>query len=321
MMTTFSVVLCTYNGARYLREQLDSIATQTVLPSELIACDDVSTDASVEMLTDFATHASFPVRIVRNPVNLRSTANFAQGMALATGDVIVLADQDDRWQPHKLERFQQEWQQFPETDLIFTDAELIDGKGQRLGRRLWDSIGFSCGFRQWVQCGRTFEVLLKRYIMTGATMAFRSELREQLLPIPTTWVHDAWIAILVAAMRGRIVMLPEPLIDYRLHASQQIGAQQRNYWEQYQFARTITAADLEQQALQFQQAAEHLEPHLGTDDVHVRALLAKTTHLRSRACMKTHRWRRYPQALLEFASGHYNRYSLGWKALLVDLLT
>lgn len=320
-MTTFSVVLCTYNGARYLREQLDSIAAQTVLPTELIACDDVSTDDTVAILNEFATRVPFPVRIFRNPVNLRSTANFAQGIERATGDVIVLTDQDDRWRPEKLARFQQLWQSAPETNLVFTDAEMIDAAGQRLQRRLWDSIGFSAGFRRWVQTGRTFDVLLKRYIMTGATMAFRASLRDRFLPIPAEWVHDAWIAMIVAAIAGRIEMLPEPLIDYRQHSSQQIGAQQRNYWQQYRFARTITAANLEQQAAQFQQAAERVRELLSPTAPPATALWQKVDHLRARAAMKQRSWRRYPLATREFLTGRYNRYSLGWKAFVVDLLT
>jgi len=320
-MTKFSVLLCTYNGASYLREQLDSIAAQTVLPRELIACDDVSTDDTVSILNEFATRAPFPVRIVRNPVNLRSTANFAQGISLCTGEVIVLSDQDDRWHANKLARFEQVWQDDPGTDVIFTDADMIDASGKPLGKRLWDSVGFSPGFRHWVQAGRTLDVLLKRYIMTGATMAFRATLRDSLMPIPHSWVHDAWIAMIVAATGGQIVMLPEALIDYRSHASQQIGARQRNYWQQYLFARSIKASDLEQQAAQFQLAAERVHQLLGSEHSTAVALSEKARHLRRRAEMKQHPWQRFPWAVREFVTGRYQRYSLGWKAFLVDVLT
>src|SRR5580698_1985958 len=97
-----SVALCTYNGERFLPEQLASIREQSRLPDELVICDDASADQSVAIATRFAERAPFPVRIEANSRNLGSTPNFARAIELCNGDAIVLSDQDDVWLPDKL---------------------------------------------------------------------------------------------------------------------------------------------------------------------------------------------------------------------------
>src|ERR1700760_4242642 len=99
-----SVAMCTYNGERYLREQLESIAEQSLLPIELVVCDDGSTDDSILILEEFRARAPFSVRIIRNEVKLGSTRNFDQAMTSTSGEFIALCDQDDRWKPRKLEK-------------------------------------------------------------------------------------------------------------------------------------------------------------------------------------------------------------------------
>ena len=117
-----SVAMCTYNGARYVREQLDSIAAQTRPPDELVVCDDGSTDATLAILEGFAAAAPFPVRIHVNPTQLGMPKNFEHAIGLATGAAIALADQDNVWYPHKLERLEQELTRSEAIGLVFSDA-------------------------------------------------------------------------------------------------------------------------------------------------------------------------------------------------------
>jgi glycosyltransferase involved in cell wall biosynthesis len=316
----FSVALCTYNGGRFIAEQLASIRTQSVQPRELVVCDDGSTDNTLAIVEQFAAAAPFAVRVVRNAINLRSTANFAQAISLCTSDVIVLCDQDDRWRPEKLARFRQLWTQSPETDLVFTDAELIDETGASLGRRLWDSIDFTPLLRRQVAHGEPFRVLLKRYIMTGATMAFRSGLRDRVLPISPDWVHDAWIAVIAAATESRIALLSEPLTEYRQHAGQQIGSQQRSYWQQFQYARSFTGPDLLRQANEWATVADRVAELRGRTHPWAVELQEKAAHLRRRARARQLGWQGWPTILGELITGRYERYSRGWKMFLVDLI-
>jgi len=97
-----SIALATYNGERYIGEQLDSILRQTRLPDELVVFDDASVDATQAIVLDFARHAPFPVRFQVNSVRLGSTRNFEMAIRACGGDIIFLCDQDDVWYPDKI---------------------------------------------------------------------------------------------------------------------------------------------------------------------------------------------------------------------------
>ena len=195
---SISVAMCTYNGSRYIMEQLDSIAQQTLLPCELVVCDDGSTDSTLELLEAFSNQVSFPVRLHVNDVNLGSTKNFEKAMGFCTGDIIALADQDDVWIPSKLERIGEVFSAQPEVGVVFTDAVLVDSELRPMNLQLWKSVRFT-RVQQWrLRNGGASAVLLKHNVVTGATMAFRASHRRKVLPIPQVWSHDAWIALLVS---------------------------------------------------------------------------------------------------------------------------
>jgi len=221
-----SIALCTYNGEKFLREQLDSIAEQTLLPDELVACDDGSSDGTVEILRKFGMRVSFPVRIHQNETNLGSTRNFEKAIGLCSGDIIALCDQDDVWKPRKIERLAAALRAHPEAGYVFSDAELADENLRPLGRRLWESIGFRGKIKARFLQGDQFRCLIKKYIVTGAAMAVRPSAAKTAMPFPTDgpWVHDGWIALAASATGARGIPVDEPLISYRQHSRQQIGA-------------------------------------------------------------------------------------------------
>ena len=99
---TISVAMATYNGGRYLREQLDSIRRQSLLPTELVVCDDGSSDDTVEILRAFAANAPFKVVIDAHGQKLGFTPNFLRAIAQCTGEIVALCDQDDQWDERKL---------------------------------------------------------------------------------------------------------------------------------------------------------------------------------------------------------------------------
>src|SRR5688572_4846600 len=217
--------MCTYNGARFVREQLDSIAAQTRLPDELIICDDASQDSTVEIIRAFSAHAPFPVRLVINEQTLGSTSNFEKATGLCSGEIIAFADQDDVWKPEKLHLLEVEFAKRPDVGLVFSDAEIVDEKLHPIGHRMWNEVGFGERQKQLIREGRALDVLLPGWSVTGATMAFRSKFRNLILPIPTSlpMIHDGWIALMVAAV-AEVEFIDEPLILYRQHSGQQIGA-------------------------------------------------------------------------------------------------
>src|SRR5215210_7844615 len=103
-MNRASVALCTYNGARFLREQLQSIAEQQTPPFELVLSDDASSDDTFAIAREFARSAAFPVELHRNPTRIGTVANFDQTISRCRGEVIFLCDQDDVWRPDKIGR-------------------------------------------------------------------------------------------------------------------------------------------------------------------------------------------------------------------------
>jgi glycosyltransferase involved in cell wall biosynthesis len=121
-----SVALCTYNGAKYLKEQLDSIGRQTRLPDELVICDDRSTDGTPGIVSQFAAEARFPVAFTVNKVNLGATKNFEKAIGRCTGDIILQSDQDDVWLDKKLELIEGIFLNNPDVRAIFSDAEVVD---------------------------------------------------------------------------------------------------------------------------------------------------------------------------------------------------
>ena len=216
-----SVAMCTYNGGRYLGEQLESIAKQVRLPCELVVCDDHSTDDTIAILKRFQADAPFPVLVIQNALRLGSTRNFDQAIGLCRGEFIALCDQDDRWLPAKLERLSGVLTENPFLGGAFSDANLIDGDGRPTGTGLFARHRFTVAKqRNFIACPTS--TFLKHDVVTGATLMFRGSIRRYCSPIPASWVHDGWLAWMIA-LHSRLTLIPEPLIEYRIHAGQQLG--------------------------------------------------------------------------------------------------
>jgi glycosyltransferase involved in cell wall biosynthesis len=181
---TISVGLCTFNGGLYRHEQIDSILWQSELPEEIVACDDRSCDETTRILNDYAKRSLIPFHVHNNPNNLGSTLNFAKSLSLCNGTIIVLADQDDRWHPDKLDHFRRLFHSTPDIDLVFTNADLMDYFGEQLSERLWESVGFTSVLQRHAARHGMLDVLLRQYVVTVATMAFRSSWKDRVLPIP-----------------------------------------------------------------------------------------------------------------------------------------
>jgi glycosyltransferase involved in cell wall biosynthesis len=222
------VVLATYNGARFVGEQLETLATQTRLPDELVVADDQSTDETMSIVRAFARRAPFPVVIVDRDTHVGTCANFEEGLLAASGDILVICDQDDHWRPEKLAVMADRMAERPEALLAFSDAVLVDITGDLLSRSRWRLAGF--GPAQWADMERDpFGQMMMRQIVSGCTAAIRKEILPALLPFPAglhpalpTMMYDRWISLLAAAA-APVLTVPERLVAYRIHPSQQIG--------------------------------------------------------------------------------------------------
>jgi glycosyltransferase involved in cell wall biosynthesis len=219
-----SVALCTYNGARFLDTQLRSIAAQTLTPIEIIACDDGSSDGTVELLAECARAFSIPMTISRNDQRLGAARNFDQAMRLCTGDIIAFADQDDMWHRTKLERLAAALDAHPEAAYAFCDARLIDETGAEVGGKSLLARRFTLpSIREAFARGDELRLMLKRDFIYGTTLALRSSARDLLPPVPETWSHDTWIVNVLACLDRRGVPVLQPLVRYRQHGAQASG--------------------------------------------------------------------------------------------------
>ncbi|RRB06344.1 glycosyltransferase family 2 protein [Larkinella rosea] len=221
---TISVALCTYNGEAYLETQLQSILKQSLLPDELVVCDDDSTDQTRAVLEAFASRAPFPVRIFRNPTRLGFNKNFEKAFSHCTGEFIFICDQDDCWLPEKIETLSTYLVQHPATDLVFSNAHIADTQLNDTGRLFWDTVRFTEPIRERWRRGEAMEVLLDGNRVMGCTSALRRRLLADFLPIPNlpNYIYDGWMG-LVAAAKGTIDFYEKPLIWYRTHEKQQVG--------------------------------------------------------------------------------------------------
>lgn len=198
-----SIVMATFNGGKYLQEQLDSFLAQTRLPDELVIIDDCSTDNTLEMIQAFAATAPFEVRWEQNEKNLGYTGNFNQALIKTTGDLVLLSDQDDVWFPEKLERMERYALGDPKALVVMNDAALTDGELNDTGLTKQGQIA-SAGMTD------------SSFVM-GCCAAVRRELLDICLPIPSDYKgHDNWI-IKIADGIGRKLVVPDILQWYRRH--------------------------------------------------------------------------------------------------------
>jgi hypothetical protein len=269
------------------------------------------------------------VRLDINPRNLGSTKNFEKVIKLCEGKLIALADQDDVWLPHKLETIEAQFKLEPTVGLVFSDAELVDEDLRLQGVRLWTSIGFDEKLRRRIRTVGGFQVLLPGWTVTGATMAFRAQFRTLALPIPddVPMIHDGWIALMIAAVAD-VSFIEQPLIKYRQHEQQQIGAPERREQDhptgvanlRQAVSRTNTYTELITvgERVRFR-LVEHCE--MFDCSAALRVLDACIDHLRVRQALPHNKLRRVPGVLRELFGGRYHRYSKGLRSAVKDFLT
>ncbi|HYW16171.1 MAG TPA: glycosyltransferase family 2 protein [Allosphingosinicella sp.] len=210
-----SVAMATYNGARHLREQLESLARQQRLPDELVVCDDGSSDGTVELLEQFAGTAPFRVRIRRNERNLGVLRNFEKALSLCEGDIVFMSDQDDVWLPEKIGDVVGVFDKIPDALAVINDKLIADENLVPTGATMLGNVrGFGSPDGNFV---------------AGCCSAFRREWLQIALPIPEGAIaHDTWLVGL--AHRLQVASIREkPLQYYRRHES---NVSQNAYSEQ-----------------------------------------------------------------------------------------
>ena len=197
-----SVCIATYNGERYIRQQIESIVCQLNVDDEIIVSDDGSTDGTLDIVKGIGDKR---IKIIEGPGRKSPILNFECALKASKGDFIFLSDQDDVWKPDKVE-ICMKW--LKTDNCVVSDAEVTDNRLKPLYPSLYDIMQ--------VRQGRIYNTIWKNGY-TGCCMAFRRNVLEASLPFPKDIpMHDIWIGN-VAAYKYNVIFIPDRLIHFRRH--------------------------------------------------------------------------------------------------------
>jgi len=309
-----------------LREQLDSIFRQTVLPSELVISDDASSDATLSIIADaVAALAATPgrdpleVRVLTNSEALGLVPNFQVAVSACSGELIALCDQDDVWADDRIERAVAIFARDPELLLLHSDAHLIDSSGAKMGVTLFESLGITSAIVTRVHDGDAFDVLMRRNIVTGATTIFRRSLAKVAFPVPAGWLHDEWLALVAAAV-GRVDLSEDRLVEYRQHGGNLVGARRLSLAQS--FGRMVEPGSQRNARLLVRATslAERLPAIPGVQGEKIVAVRQKLIHEEVRSRLSAHRLARVFPVVREFATGRYTKFGRGGSDAVRDIL-
>lgn len=224
--TTTEVVLCTFNGAAFIIEQLTSILGQTVGVDRISIYDDRSTDGTVDAILQWRSGLPDPLArricVDTNVRNLGYSQNFGQGIARSSADILFLSDQDDLWEEDKVETLAS-LMCVTGSDMAFSDGHLIDERRRMLPP---GSVLRMYGLRSFQVdnfAKHAFKMLLKRNYINGAALAIRRAAAIDALPLSREIPHDYWLAIW-CSLHGGIAATSRRLYSYRQHGRNAIGA-------------------------------------------------------------------------------------------------
>lgn len=201
-----SIALSTYNGEAFLKEQMDSLITQTYRPLEIVVIDDCSTDNTGLILQRYQSCYPEMIRVEYNDMNRGCNKSFQRALELCSGELIAISDQDDIWLPEKIKTL---YSLLGDSSLIYSNSMLIDEKGNDLNTNKFKML-------YPVKCDpRCFS--LKSFV-AGHSVLFRRCLLEFTLPFPNYGYYDWWLSI-VAANNGKIRSTNLCLTKHRVHDS------------------------------------------------------------------------------------------------------
>lgn len=200
-----SVCMATYNGEKFIREQIESILHQISEDDELIISDDGSTDKTISIIQGFNDSR---ITIYLNDNVHGFTPNFENALTKAKGDYIFLSDQDDIWASNKVKKILEELKNY---DMVISDCITFNNKGRIIQESRFDFFDIKAGFIQ--------HLIKSRYL--GCCIAFNKKVLKSSLPFPKRYdlvEHDIWL-VAVAFKYYSVKLLHEPLVWYRRHGN------------------------------------------------------------------------------------------------------
>ena len=222
-MEKVDILLATYNGEKYLREQIDSILNQSYKDFRLLISDDCSNDLTRSILEEYKNKDS-RIEVFFQENNLGVVKNFEFLLGKVEAKYYMFSDQDDIWKENKIEKSLSKIEEG--FDLVYSDLEVVDENLNVIYESYWKLKGIYDKIKKY----NNFNSLYLNNFVTGCTMISRKELINKFLPLPNTSkyvLHDYWIS-LILSQDGRISYIEEPLIKYRQHKNNKVGSKKKS---------------------------------------------------------------------------------------------
>ncbi|MFT6404814.1 MAG: glycosyltransferase involved in cell wall biosynthesis [Marinomonas primoryensis] len=222
------ILLATYNGAKYLEAQLDSLLAQTCRHWMLIAHDDGSNDQTLDILRAYHYHHPDSIIILEDGLIFGNPCdNFTHLLAASTGEYVMFCDQDDVWLPDKIEKTFNKMQALERLHpslpiVVHTDLIVVDESLCLIAPSMFEYQGLNKSINSLLE-------ILAKGSVTGCTMMVNRQAIVLSQPIlPSAVMHDWWIAAMVIKHQGVVEFIDEPLIQYRQHSSNSVGAKRNS---------------------------------------------------------------------------------------------
>lgn len=214
------ILLATYNGEKYVGEQIESILNQSYKNIRIIISDDCSKDNTPKILEEYQKKDD-RIKVFIQPENLGVVKNIEFLLNQVESPLYMLADQDDVWLTEKVEKSVEKIQK-ENADLVFGDLEVVDQNLNTIYQSFGDFMLLNKKIEKYIN---SYKVNYLYNCVTGCTLISKKELLNYILPLPTNskfLIHDHWIG-LMAGIYGKISYMPEKYIKYRQHGNNQVG--------------------------------------------------------------------------------------------------
>ncbi len=251
-----SIALSSYNGEKYIKEQLNSLIKQTYAPLEIIIVDDCSNDSTLSILKEYEKKYD-NIKVFSNEHNLGFNKSFEKAFSLCSGEYIAISDQDDYWMENKVSKL---YQHIGEALLIYSNSLLIDENGNILKEEKGGEI------QPAINDPRSFSI---QNVVSGHTILFRKDLLKYILPLPKVGYYDWWMA-LIAANENKIASLNECLTKHRIHTSNASRKQNFSIDKKYASMHAWVNCILEIKNIRYREFFEELSNILGMKNTKLR---------------------------------------------------
>lgn len=213
-----AILLATYNGAKYIEEQLESLESQLFKDFEVYVHEDFSTDATLDIIKNFAKRSSMQIHILEDVEKRGAMKSFFWLLEQVEASYYMFCDQDDVWLPFKVSESFDKIRELETLNpgkpvMVHTDLRIVDRDLQTIHSSFWGYAGFN------VDLQRKFGYACTNNVFTGCTMIINAECRSKSLPYhPKSPMHDWWIG-LIATKYGAVDNIKKATILYRQHGS------------------------------------------------------------------------------------------------------